>query len=346
MQSKNVATDLLNKSTYATIVKKHEPNQYNPVPILKLPLYPMTIKTKHNNKAKLSKTRATTNNRDRIITMTSNNIDNQILTGNNPTDMTDIGKNTIEKPSDTLQDNWTVVQLQTHQDIDKSLPTTYLEVPSPSLYDNDATYVYGVRIIITPPKHKGVSIVNPQIFISKLLSTLQYVCSNTAITVWDDTEHPSLSNPFKVLEKDNDSISHYLKTYDTNNPTFVCFVRLHTDMSLNQFKQNKDLLQWLKQENIILEKTILNGEYAEPIGFFLKRNTQEEMLQLQTTRIRESLPNDISNKCDFCNMWIRSGPSLSTKVLMVKTNINHEDKVIETIDNVFNKGMGGYFFSI
>jgi hypothetical protein len=349
--STSTATVALEKLTYAAIVKKHEPNLHNPVPLHNWRLSPMTKKNKENNKVKLPRKRVNNNSKDRIVisTMTTsfnnetaNNLDSTMeLNTSTSSNANTEAETTVPE---TNNDSWTVVSLKTYNEIDKSLPKTFLQVTSPSLYDTDATYVYGIRIIMTPPKNKGISVVNPQIFTSKLLSTLQYVCNNTAILSCDESTQPPLTDPTKALGYDTATVNKYLKTYTTTNPTFVCYVRLHSDITLQQFKKNKEFVTWLKTENIITEPSILNGEYAEPIGFFIKKNTTEELLTLQTTRIRSNLPSTVNNKFDVCNMWIRSNSTLSTKVLMVKAQSTDEALLLEQIDHCYNKGMGGYVF--
>jgi hypothetical protein len=340
------------QQTYATIVKTHQPNTCNPVPIHNWRLSPMTTKSKQQSTTKLSKHRVQTKAKDSIITMTN---DGLTTTGNATPRATDTPETMVTTDaSDGIQGgnniahqdtSWTIVPLKNHNAIEKSLPKTFLQVPTPSLYDNDASYSYGIRIIVIPPKNKGTSAVNPQIFVSKLLSTLQFVCSNTALAALEETtSYPAISDSVKPLSFMNDEITKYIKTYTTTSPNFMCYLRVHSDHTLLDFKKHPDFALWMKKESIIFEKTILNGKQADPIGFFIKRCTTEDMLALQTQRIRQSLPKEIESKCDVTNMWVRSGTGISAKVLMLKASEDDADKIIETVDHYYNKGRGGYFF--
>jgi hypothetical protein len=339
LHNKNDNTIVNNrKPSYASIVKFHAPNDIPSDSLISYELckdqYSKKVSLrKHSNRTSKLSTKGCFRKK---ITICSNNSINNEVNRSLSSNKTPLINMTTEN-NEFNDGQWQTVRNSKKSSIDDALPRTKL---TPSKRHPAATppkHRYNITLGLTPATDNDNPIIITPRLLSKVLASLQYACANTQINPLDEELNP-ITDHEKLFAMDDDEIDKYTYVQDTNAETYRCSFQLASDFTINDFKLNRHLLTWLKQENINIARTYLLGQASVRTGFFVCTSTRGDLVEMMDKRIRSHIQVQLRYQFDLQTIWIRGSQGIATKVVMIRSPKLLTPEISKAFHHRYNSG--------
>jgi hypothetical protein len=268
--------------------------------------------------------------------------------------MTESEPGTQEKSNETKQEakTWEVVNSkETKRNItavkDKS-SKTYLPInlPVPSHASNTAEqktrYVIPMSITVTAKKNKRSWIKDSRIMVA-VLQAMQNVYPDTYISpAQDDKTAPTIIKADDV-PLEGHKIRQYLVT-----PVSQKLNKFHgklfmlTNHTMKEYKMNREFLEYLRDEDIILEMNDLDDINPSQVGFLEHVVADYETLEMHSKRLIVLLP-EVHPKFQLHINTLYAQTGLKTRVIMIKSDEAHVDHLRLMLEDLHNKNRIKFF---
>jgi hypothetical protein len=345
--AKSNNNDNTTKKSYSQIVQQHEPNIISTSLVNKIPLYSRKYQSRRDRKRlKYKQSKLATTGRINKSTILLRHNDTKNVNENDRSSSR-ITSTIMSSPTSILKDgkndasDWNLVENK-KKSVD-SLPRTQLNPKPRNSIITPPKHRYSITLGLVPPAEIENPIVITPRLISRVIASLQYVCNNTQLMPIDD-EQPPLFDTLKIFAMEDTEIEKYVFVHDVNSDSYRCSFQLASDCTINEFKLNRHLLAWLKQERINIDKTYLLGQPSVRIGFLVHASTRGDMIELLDKRIRSNMKTELRYQFDVHSSWIRSNNNLSVKVIMFRAPKIISREITQSLHKRYNSGKSIKFY--
>jgi hypothetical protein len=219
---------------------------------------------------------------------------------------------------------------------------TYLPTNLPPVKNTSNTtvqttrYVIPLSITVTAKRNKRSWIKDSRIMVA-VLQAMQNVYSDTYISsIQEDINTPTI---FKTedIPLEGHQIRQYLVT-----PVSQKLNRFHgklfmlTNHTIKEYKMNREFLEYLRDEDIILEMNDLDDINPSQVGFLEHTIPTYETLEMHTKRLAKILP-EVHPKFQLHINTLYAQTGLKARVIMIKSDDAHVDQLRLMLEDLHKK---------
>jgi hypothetical protein len=223
------------------------------------------------------------------------------------------------------------------------LPKTVWVDPKQTEEEQPTSMVLAVSIRMNKPKYSKTPFRLSRILVG-VLGAMKKVYKDTYLgPIEQDTTAETIVNlnntPLEIGR-----IKQYLATpVHPKQGVFTGKIYLHTNHTLQEYRQNEDLVDYLRSESIIIDINDLDDINPVNVGYMDHLVPRFETIDMHTQRLYSLLPaNAPKLQLQFMTLWGKSGDR--TRVVMVKCDEQNRD-VLQDLLEELNQSQIVSFFS-
>jgi hypothetical protein len=219
----------------------------------------------------------------------------------------------------------------------KYLPRNIIQLTDPVNNDEETKtkYVIPLSIRLKTKKNSRATIRSSRVIVA-VLNSMKKVFSETNIgPLVENQGFNHIRNANEVPTSDN-KLKNYLATpINGTNNMFFGKIHLHSNHTLQEYKQNNEFTQYLKNEGIILDINDLDDINPTQLGILEYSTPKYEYIGIVRERITKMLPEN-SPKFQLTIQTLFANGA-NTKVVMIKCDERNKNSLKTLFDELHNK---------